>query len=1114
MPHKKYFFAPFPLPYHSSLSLRITMHIHPISLSLPLLGLLAMAEPGFAADDVVPADSVMGRATADTQRVLLAPLESSGDVQKGGWQLNRLAVEAVTTPAAKVGSSALELRGDAAVAGAKGDFTLWNEVPGECRALGLWVHLPDGANVDKVGLQLVDNEGESLLATVPANWTGWKWLEWDWQTARPAQAYEQKDKNSKLDGPIKSVHLAWFSKTPGRSALAIDGLIATTTATEKPQLSVQVGLNGADYGETNTALSSLVVLTNYSAQAQPARLEWSLQRRGTLSEATPPDPIYGSDHALGAKSWTEHDGKTVETGSLTDGKDWTQAKLPWKSAAYNEATQTIDLGQVRRVTRLAFQAGDANWVRRLDIAASADGQNYQPVEGMQNLDLQSKWGRQTLAVPQAFSARFLRLRYHNNGAKTDSIAMPSGFSVYDGAADENWELPAGGEVLSSGTRTVPLEPRSFHTLSVGSDKPLAPGAYLLALKVQAAGQNQIVQRNVFIMPPPLAQLSTQSRFGLNTAQVDFAPLHRRLGIGWVRFENMKWPMMSPAPNVVKFDGTVAPWVVNHDAIVAGYRAQGLNVLPFLFQTPEYASSAPANVPGHRKLSYPPRDNAEMAQWVFQTVARYGSKTHPATQLQSSDKKSGLNSINVYEIWNEPNLQAESWGPWVGTDAQYMEMYRPAAEAVKRADPTARVTNGGYAGIDVETVDKLRSHTYADGKRPLDFVDILNVHYYSGQTAPEIATVDTNVDRSGSKEGARTYEMALRRLLNWRDKHKPGMPIWLTETGYDTAGPYGIPENLQAARLPRVIMLSLANGMEKVIVYRESGSTPGQHAASGVMREDGSLKPSWFSYATLIRELDGVSGGQRLPHPDANVRLYAWKKGNETILSAWTVSDSGKLGLNLGNGSITDAFGHRRQMAIGNDFALSEFPVYLRGYANAAPINALQQQQRQQQVKEQQESARLAKLKTYLFDFGGANHVGTLELGETRNFTSVSARNVYEEAKGYGFQPASTQDNDAAWINDPLERDSSRIAPGITFRFRVAPGRYTLRTSINAFSGDQALIIRGAAGGEKRLTLVKEGPPVETTLEAGNEVLSIESAGYADIRWMTLIENSPTAATEK
>ena len=56
----------------------------------------------------------------------------------------------------------------------------------------------------------------------------------------------------------------------------------------------------------------------------------------------------------------------------------------------------------------------------------------------------------------------------------------------------------------------------------------------------------------------------------------------------------------------------------------------------------------------------------------------------------------------------------------------------------------------------------------------------------------------------------------------------------------------------------------------------------------MVRDDGSCNPVWFTYATLIRQLDGVTDGKRQLHPDANVRIYTWRKGSETVVSAWAI----------------------------------------------------------------------------------------------------------------------------------------------------------------------------------------------------------------------------------
>lgn len=1035
-----------------------------------------------AAESVVPLDSAMGRAGSSLQQQLLSPLTDSIGVGKAGWKMDNLSAASQPSPA-KIGDIALRLSGEAEAAGAKGDFTLTGDVPGVCKFLGMWVFLPPGANVESLGFQMVDAKGETRLFRVPADWASWKWIETDLKGAAPS-----------------SIHAVWFAKAAGPSSLTVNALVAATEPSE-PSAWLTAQNYGAAWGETNMPMpAQQIVLTNFGPAARGVKITYQVQHDPALFSDAPPDPVYGADRALGAKSWTEAEGKTIEQGSLTDGKRWTGASLGWGS--HTEAFQYVDLGQERLISHLTYDAGDANWAWKVDVSASPDGKTWQPVPGLQNIDLHGKWGTNIIPVPQPFRARFLRLRHHNGGQAVNQIFMPSTLSVYDGAANETWELPHVGEIVAQGALSQTIPARSFGTATITGGKPLAPGVYLLAARVRDGDRTQLIYQHFMVMPAPLPSV-VNSRFGLNTSNYLLAPLHRRLGVGWVRFENMKWPMTSPQPNVYDFHG-VAPWNLNHDEIVHAFHAQGINVLPFLFQTPEYATSAPSSVTKNRE-SYPPKDNAQMAEFVFQTVARYGAQRHPAGELQTADKISGLNEINTFEIWNEPNLNDPGWGPWVGTSAQYNEMFRAAAEAAKRADPSARITNGGFAGIDVGTLNALLL-PYADGKKPLDFVDVLNVHYYSGRVAPEIATVDSNADRTGNGKQARTFEDDLHRLVAWRDKNKPGLPIWMSETGYDSAGPSGTDERTQAAQLPRVVMMALAAGVEKVIVYRDTGSTPSLFAASGVLRDDESLKPSWFTYATLIRELDGVqTGAIRLPYPDPHVRLYAWTRGTETILSAWTIEGAANLDLKLGPCTVTDAFGSARTENIASKLPLSIFPTYIKNIGNLAGLKVLTEQARHDKAAHKAEQARLATRRAYLFAFGSKTTAGTLDLGDTRAFTPVIGQDVYDDAKGYGFfsKPAG-QDNDQHWIDDPLERHSTRMNPDQSFRFRARLGRYQLQVSISPQSAGQ-LVLKGAVGGDQTFPIVKDGPVVTADVQVGADPLTLSNTAYGDIHWLSLVE---------
>ena len=265
------------------------------------------------------------------------------------------------------------------------------------------------------------------MVTRPATWTGWRWVEWQLDDAQIKPAYEQKDKNGVADLPLKSVHLAWFSKAAGPSFLTVNELVATTQLdadANRPALSS--ALSGAGWVEPNALLNAQLLFTNTSDKAQSAAIEYSLQRDPQLADAPTPDPIWGSDLARGARDWTESESKRVAESTLTDGDDHSAANLPW-SKGYVEAFQFVDLGRARKVTHLSYVAGDANWVRKLDIAASSDGQNYQPVAGLQDLNIEGKWNAQQLAVPQPFEARFIRLRYHDDGKSLNQIRMPVSF---------------------------------------------------------------------------------------------------------------------------------------------------------------------------------------------------------------------------------------------------------------------------------------------------------------------------------------------------------------------------------------------------------------------------------------------------------------------------------------------------------------------------------------------------------------------------------------------------------------------------------------------------------------------------------------------------------------
>jgi hypothetical protein len=133
----------------------------------------------------------------------------------------------------------------------------------------------------------------------------------------------------------------------------------------------------------------------------------------------------------------------------------------------------------------------------------------------------------------------------------------------------------------------------------------------------------------------MAKITRDSRFGLNG--IGLHELSHRQGDGWNRFENLKWPFVSPSPGVYRFDGSVHP-NVKFDELFRADRDHGIFIVPYLSMTPSYLVPKGVTKDGY---GYPPTDFSKFGEFAFQAVARYGSKKHPPEVLLTNDKLSGL-----------------------------------------------------------------------------------------------------------------------------------------------------------------------------------------------------------------------------------------------------------------------------------------------------------------------------------------------------------------------------------------------------------------------------------------------------------------------------------------
>ncbi len=1067
-----------------------------------------------SAEATFPEDSRFAGIAPGESLVLLNPMDSESTIHAGAYRMEGLSVTpTIESVEAKFGHSALRLGAERALGpGSKGDFGVCDAFTGTTLFIGMWVYLDETSNVEKLGVQVRDAEGEALLSLVPADWTGWRWVEFDLGGGDVRQSYNQDTKNGEVDFPLSSAQMVWFAAAEGETNVIVDQVSALVQFDSAPNPAVRVELSAPGQVSPDEALVATLFATNFGDQPVDLTVDYRLQRNSQFYSEVLPDPSYGSNHAIGAQSWLEIDGERVEEEATIDGKSWTGTTTEYQKDHYDEVFQYIDLGQVRNISRMTWLSNDANHAARVEVLASEDGETFSPVPGLDEVEQFKKWGSQVFPVEAPFRARVVKFRYYTGGEKVNAISLPSEIAIFDGVADEKMELPTVGTVLGQGTATLTVPPKSFAEVSLPIDAKIGPGVYFLGVHAKGDETDTVLYSNIFGDLPEVPGLVTKaSRIALNSSKIELIPKLKDLGIGWVRFENMKWPFVSPAPHQYSYDGETKPWKLDVDHILSSYHEAGFGILNYMFLTPEWASEAADDGPEAVRRSHPPKDLALYGEFCFQTVARYGSKEHPASELLTEDKKSGLGLVTHYEMWNEPNLNASpeaTWGGWVGTMDEYYEMMRFGAEAVKRADPDAVVTSAGYAGMTAEMVDPLRTYTYADGKHPIDFVELINVHYYSGLAAPETATDDGNAKLTGTT----TFPENLRELARWRDAYASGMPIWMTETGYDSAGSFGTNEAIQAARLPRVVMLCLANGVEKVFVYREAGDTPSKHAASGVMRNDGSRKPSYYTFGTLTRQFrDVVGGAVRLPHPDPNVWLMEWDNGGKPLVTAWTVNGTSNLGVDFGNCEVVDAFGGSTTRTATSDLVLTPYPQYLSGLENSPALAELRAAQQRDQEELAARREKIEDLRKYLFDFGGDEWVGryTRE-GVAKSFLPVNSDTVWDDSEGFGFDLTALGDSDRPWMgrSATLDRDSVKVRDQV-FRFLVEPGKYELSFRVEPFQPTGNVIVSGMDDGPEVVPVSKEKPTVNIPVEVSGEATVLELSledGYASFAWISCVED--------
>ncbi|MGI4759513.1 MAG: PA14 domain-containing protein [Janthinobacterium lividum] len=336
---------------------------------------------------------------------------------------------------------------------------------------------------------------------------------------------------------------------------------------------------------------------------------------------------------------------------------------------------------------------------------------------------------------------------------------------------------------------------------------------------------------------------------------------------------------------------------NYDVLYQRLKAENITVLACLKTLPDWLlATYPGdqreleNVPvRYGKDFADPNSYIEQAKVAFQFVARYGANAGVPASLLHVDQstrwagdgvnevKIGLNLVKYIECDNE----RDKW--WKGrkayqTGREYAANLSAfydgnkntmgAGVGVKNADPSMQVVMGGLASATTDYVrgmidwcKQYRGYK-ADGSVNLCW-DVINYHLYSNDAS---TSQGGNSTRGAAPEVSNVAQVA-QDFVQMAHQYAGDMPVWVTETGYDTnqgsplkAIAIGNRSVLQteADWTLRTALLYARWGVERTFFYMladDNAASPVQFNSSGLVNADRSAKPA----ADFLRQTNALIG---------------------------------------------------------------------------------------------------------------------------------------------------------------------------------------------------------------------------------------------------------------
>lgn len=308
------------------------------------------------------------------------------------------------------------------------------------------------------------------------------------------------------------------------------------------------------------------------------------------------------------------------------------------------------------------------------------------------------------------------------------------------------------------------------------------------------------------------------------------------GVGTLRMP-LLWRTTEPNPGEFDFDYL--------DAIVGQAAANGIEVLPFPYGTPDWIDKDCTGLSESQCERVPPlateAARGAWQQFLRALVGRYG----PGGLFWQQNPSIAPLPIREWQIWNEPSSPTY-WQPEPSSSA-YAELVKISSTAIKSVDPGARIVLAGLFGTpqgDLASKNVMWKYLGRVYRAPgiKNAFDAVALHPYS----PDLEGIEFQIDKA---------------LGKIEKNHDTKTELMITEIGWGSDPPPGdkpLIKGLGGQRklLEKSFRMLRRNRREWNIggVVWYAWQDPGFAidlcsfcSSAGLFEEDGSAKPAWNSF---------------------------------------------------------------------------------------------------------------------------------------------------------------------------------------------------------------------------------------------------------------------------